>query len=109
MFNGVIIIIGIIEFFIGLTISIFSKSEKVNSFIKFLYDFDEGDEEVLPTLNKWIGENYGLVGSLYIFFASISITFSLEWFILILGIFLIEILSYTRINRGIKDILKNSQ
>lgn len=109
MFNVIIIIIGIIEFSIGVTISIFSKSVRVKSFIQFLYDFDKDEIEVLPTLNRWIGQNYGLVGSLYIFLASISINFNLGWLILVLGISLVEFLSYRRINKGIKEIIKGSQ
>ncbi len=109
MFNVVIIIIGIIEFFIGVTVSVFSKSARVRRFIQFLYDFDEGEVKALHILNEWIGQNYGLVGSLYIFFASISIAFNVDWFVLILEISLVEFLSYKRINIGIKDILKNSQ
>ncbi len=109
MFNGVIIVIGIIEFLIGVSISLFAKSERVCRFIQFLYDFEKGRVESLPILNKWIGQNYGLIGSVYIFFASIAIAFNMDWFILILAISLIEFLSYRRINRGIKEILKNSQ
>ncbi|SCJ96891.1 Uncharacterised protein [uncultured Clostridium sp.] len=109
MFNGVIIVIGIIEFLIGASISIFAKSERVCGFIQFLYDFEKGKIESLPILNKWIGQNYGLVGSLYIFFASIAVAFNVDWFMLLLSISLIEVLSYKRINKGIKEILKNSQ
>lgn len=108
MFNMVIIIIGLIEFCIGITISIFARSEKAKGFTKFLYDFDE-DECDIFFLNRWIGENYGLVGSLYAFLASISIVYNINWFILTLAISLVEFLSYKRINRGIKNIFKNSQ
>lgn len=109
MFNEVIIIIGIIEFFIGVAVSIFSKSERICGFIQFLYDFEKEQVEALPILNRWIGQNYGLVGSLYIFFASISIAYNIDWFMLILAISLVEFVSYKRINIGIKEILKNSQ
>lgn len=109
MFNGVIIAIGIIEFLIGVSISLFAKSKKVCGFIQFLYDFERSQVESLPILNKWIGQNYGLVGSIYIFFASVAVAFNVDWFMLLLAISLIEVLSYKRINKGIKDILKNSQ
>lgn len=109
MFNMVIIIIGLIEFFIGVTITIFSKSVKVGGFIQFLYDFTEGETKVLYILNKWIGQNYGLIGSLYIFLASVSIAFDINWIVLVLAISLVEFISYKRINKGIKEILRSSQ
>ena len=46
MFNMVIIIIGLIEFCIGITISIFARSEKAKGFTKFLYDFDEDECDI---------------------------------------------------------------
>ncbi|MBC5625988.1 hypothetical protein H8S10_11035 [Clostridium sp. NSJ-49] len=109
MFNMAIIVIGIIEFYIGVTISVFSKSKKINGFIKFLYDFEDEEGKIQSILNKWIGENYGIVGSMYVFLASIAIAFNADWFMLILEISIVEFLSYKRINKGIKDIIKNSQ
>ena len=43
------------------------------------------------------------------FLASIAIAFNVDWFMLILEISIVEFLSYKRINKGIKDIIKNSQ
>ena len=46
---------------------------------------------------------------MYVFLASIAIAFNVDWFMLILEISIVEFLSYKRINKGIKDIIKNSQ
>lgn len=106
MFNMLIIIIGLFEFCIGCVISVFAKSEMVSKYTQFLYDFAGDDLSVAIPLNKWIGENYALSGSLYVFFASIIKTLNLNFIILILLISLVEIYSYKRINKGIIKILK---
>ena len=75
-------------------------------YTQFLYDFAGDDLSVAIPLNKWIGENYALSGSFYVFFASIIKTLNLNFIILILLISLVEIYSYKRINKGIIKILK---
>ena len=106
MFNMVIIIIGLFEFLSGCIISIFCKSSNVSKYIRFLFEFTDKEDIIAVPLNKWIGENYALSGSLYAFFGAVTKTFDLNTIILILLIGLVELYSYRRINKGIIKILK---
>lgn len=109
MFNMVIVTIGLFEFLLGCVIAIFYKNRWADKYVKYLYDIDKSDKSSLPKLNKWIGENCALVGSIYVFAGSLTRMLGLNWFYLAIIIGIAEWYSYNRIEKGIIKILKDSQ
>ena len=110
MFTMVMIVIGLIEFTLGVIFTIYSKSEKFYNIFWMIYgnNSDKVDKMVEET-NKCIGENTALTGSMYVFFASLTYYKNLKNFWLIIAIFLVEIFTYRRTNKGIEKISKESQ
>ena len=113
MFYMIIITIGLFEFILGCTIAIFSKSKKICKYTSLIYSEERGtNEEFLSEINeinKWIGQNNALGGSLYAFLGATARYYDINILILILLIILVEYYTYRRVTKGIDYIIGNSK
>ena len=111
MFYMIIVIIGIFEFILGSIIAIFSKSQKICKYTSLLYSEKRENEkefqENINKINKLIGENSALGGSLYAFFGAITRYYDISTIILILIIGIVELYTYKRLTKGINYIMTN--
>ncbi len=113
MFYMIIITIGLFEFILGCTMAIFSKSKKICKYTSLIYfEGKEANEEFLGKINeinKWIGQNNALGGSLYAFLGATARYYDINILILILLIVLVEFYTNRRLTKGIDYIVGNSK